>query len=224
MATIKEPPVFRLTHVSAEEINTVCLRGWLPCLGPNHVATKVRSFRSWAWRNCRPSAPRTAPSPDGWQQREGYTGDSAHRRRPDTAIAAFALCLPLYQQSPDRMMPNYYLFIYFFPSVESRRWIHQTADSMSAGLLGEKKIVWAERQRVRSRCVPHHSCFRSVCSRESELCQSWWEPITYAARPSSQSNRQTEKRVTAVSRVGAYWHTLSYPTRSELFVWHQKYI
>lgn len=140
MATIKENPVFRLTHVSAEEKKkTVCLRGWLSCLGPNNVATKVRSFRSWAWRNCRPSAPRTAPSPDdsdGWQHREGYTGDSAQHRRPDTAIAAFALCLPLYQQSPDQTMPNYLQEQRFFPSVESRRWIHQTADSMSAGLLG----------------------------------------------------------------------------------------
>lgn len=38
------------------------------------------------------------------------------------------------------MMPNYLQEQRFFsPGVESRRWIHQTADSMSAGLLGEKK-------------------------------------------------------------------------------------
>lgn len=101
----------------------MCLRGWLSCLGPNNVATKVRSFRSWAWRNCRPSAPRTAPSPDdsdGWQHREGYTGDSAQHRRPDTAIAASALCLPLYQQSPDQMMPNYLQEQRFFPPVSNR--------------------------------------------------------------------------------------------------------
>lgn len=57
------PMLARLTHGAAEGRHCACAER-SPCLSPDNVVTTVRSSRYWKWRNCRPSAPRTAPSPD----------------------------------------------------------------------------------------------------------------------------------------------------------------
>ncbi len=59
----RSPMLTQLTHGAAEGKHCACVQR-SPCLSPDNVVTTVRSSCYRKWRNCRPSAPRTAPSPD----------------------------------------------------------------------------------------------------------------------------------------------------------------
>lgn len=191
------------------------------CLGPVRSAASAPRREESADLQHRGQLRRRPDDTDGWRHREGYTGDSTPHIRSDTSIAEPPLSVcPLYQQSLDRRREGggggegkkkiqerrFFRCRIAVPAPSKNRGLRR----QRLGWGGERRFEPSDNASNHGVSPPYHhhrhSCFQSVCSRESELCQSWWEPITYAARPSSQSNRQTEDRVTAVSRV---WRSLS---------------